>query len=105
MEEMKIKVSTDVLKSKAATVDGLIRKMDQQYDELYRHIKNVARYWKGEASEKSMERCEEDRKLVMNMLHRLMEYPVDLREMAGIYETGEKQANDATSSLPFDVII
>ena len=105
MDKIKIKVSTEVLQSKASTVDGLIGKMNRQYDELYRHIKSIAGYWKGEASDKSMERCEEDKTLVTAMLQRLKVYPEDLREMAGIYDAGEKQVIDSASSLPFDVII
>lgn len=105
MEEVRIKVSTEILQSKAETVDGLLREMTSQYDELYRKIGNMTAYWKGEAAAKSLERCEKDRELMEEMLQRLREYPEDLREMAGIYEAGEKAAESSASALPFDVII
>lgn len=105
MEDVKIKVSTEALQNKAETVEGLLGAMVRQYDDLYRQIKNTAAYWKGEASAKSMERCEKDRELMTTMLQRLREYPQDLREMAGIYAYGEKAAQDESSALPFDVIV
>lgn len=105
MDNITIKVTTEVLQSKAGTVDGLIDKMNHQYNDLYRHIKSISCYWKGEAAAKNIERCETDKKQVETMLRRLKEYPEDLREVAGIYDTGEKAAVDSMSALPFDVII
>ncbi len=105
MDNIMIKVSTEALRDKSVTVDGLIKNLNQQYEDLYRQIKSVSAYWKGEASVKSMEQCEKDKKLVLAVLQRLKEYPEDLREIAGIYDVGEKGAQDSTSSLPFDVIV
>lgn len=105
MDEIKIKVSTENLQSKASAVDGLIGKMNRQYDELYRKVKSISAYWKGEAAVKSMERCEKDKELVASMLQRLKKYPEDLQKMAGIYDTGNKAVEDGASSLPFDVIL
>lgn len=105
MDNITIKVSTEVLQNKATVVDGLVNKLNRQYEDLYRQIKSVSVYWKGEASVKSMEQCEKDKKMVMAVVQRLREYPEDLREIAGIYDKGEKGAQDSMSSLPIDVIV
>lgn len=105
MENVIIKVSTDALQAKAETVDRLIETMVRQYDDLYRHIKSIAGYWKGEASVKSMECCENDYRFVTEMLQRLREYPNDLRETAGIYVAAEQSVTELSSPLPVDVIL
>lgn len=105
MEDVRIKVTPETLQAKAGTVDGLIEKMTGQYEDLFRHVRSLSGYWKGEAADKCMKQCESDYRMVSEMMCRLREYPADLREMAGIYTEAEKAAVEISSPLPADVIL
>jgi WXG100 family type VII secretion target len=104
-DDVRIKVSTEALTNTAGTLQGSVRRMNVQYDALYRKIQGLSAYWKGAASQKTMEQCSKDYKMVAQMLKRLQEYPDDLFKMAGIYASAEKGNVSSGESLPSNLII
>ncbi len=100
-----LKVSPDVLKSKAQEVQTKTGNFEKSWKQLVQVVHNTKGYWVGEASnahQRQLKDCEDD---VEKIIRRLKEHPKDLLAMAGIYEEAEKEAMDIANALPDDVII
>lgn len=105
MAGIQLKVSTDVLKTKAGEISGQIRNVENNWNRIHDLIQNSKSYWKGEASDKHRKFLKQNNEDMKKLLKRLQEHPVDLQKMAGIYVEAEAEAAQVSSSLPDDVIV
>lgn len=99
-----MKVSTDVMKAQATKVDGYIRAIEKDFNEIRKIVKASKSYWVGDASDKHREIFNEREENITRVIRRLEEHPQDLRKMAGIYEAAEQENETLASLLPDNVI-
>lgn len=100
-----IKVDTGTLRTKADTVSNQISTMEKQLDELKQTVTRTADYWIGNGGDARRNEYIEKQAIVEEMIRRLKEYPVDLLQMAGVYERAEKETTQIPQSLSADMII
>lgn len=102
--EVRVKVSTEVLRDKAQNVTANIRKMESCFRELEGIISRTGYYWIGDAAEQHRKIYNNQRESVEQMIKRLKEHPGDLLAISQNYDLAEKQAAEAGSRLPGNVI-
>ena len=105
MAGIQLKVSPDVLKSKAQEITTQINKVQSDWNKISSLIENSKTYWEGDASNvhrKSKKNLEDD---VDRIIKRLKEHPSDLLAMAGVYIDAEQKATQIANSLPDDIIV
>ena len=102
----KIKVDPATLRTKADEVDRLLGKMTDELNTLYKIVNKTGGYWIGTASDnyKTSYNQEKDAKLQPS-LEKMKSYPKKLREMAGLYDSGERKNVRRVTSLNEDVIL
>lgn len=105
MAGFQLKVTPDVLKTQAQTIQNEIGVVEKQWSNIETLINRSKGYWEGEASQQHIKYYGEVKKPVKQVIKRLKEHPTDLLKMAGIYDTAEKEAAGLTNSLPDEVII
>lgn len=105
MANIQLKVSPDVLRTKAEEISGQIQTIDNNWRRIYDLIQNSKSYWQGEASDYHRKYLKENDEETKKLLKRLREHPIDLQKMAGVYVEAEQQAVQIASALPDDVIV
>lgn len=105
MADIQLKVSPDVLQSKAQEIMGQIGKIENYWNRIHDTVSGSSSYWQGEASDYHRKYLKDNDDDVKKLLKRLKEHPTDLQKMAGIYVKAEETASEAASALPDDVII
>lgn len=105
MVEFQLKVTPDVLKTQAQTIQNEIGVIEKQWSNIETLINRSKGYWEGDASQQHINYYGEIKEPVMQVIKRLKEHPTDLLKMAGIYDAVEKEAAGLTNSLPDEVII
>ena len=86
-----LKVSTERINASASTVEGELSKVRASFDDLDGIMNRMSSYWEGEGAN--------------HYRSVYTKYKDDmLRQMAGVYETAEKQTSQVGTSLPNDVI-
>ena len=103
-QQFVMKVSTDVMRAQATKVDGYIKAIKKDFDEIRRIVNASKSYWVGDASDKHRSLFGEYEDSIQLILSRLAEHPDDLRKMAGIYEGAEQVNETLASQLPENVI-
>ena len=102
--EVRIKVSTEVLRDKAQNVTGSIRSMENCFRDLESIVNRTGYYWIGDAADQHRRIYNEQRESVDEMIKRLKEHPRDLLAISQNYDFAEKQAAEAGSRLPGNII-
>ena len=105
MNGITLKVSPDVLKSKAQEIESEINRIQSYWKQISKMILNSRNYWAGEASEEHQKYrvdVEDDMQVIFK---RLREHPRDLLSMADIYISTEQEVIEEVSVLPDDVIV
>ena len=105
MNGITLKVSPDVLKSKAQEIESEINRIQSYWKQISKMILNSRSYWAGEASEEHQKYrvdVEDDMQVIFK---RLREHPRDLLSMADIYISTEQEVIEEVSVLPDDVIV
>ena len=103
-QQFVMKVSTEVMRAQATKVDGYIKAIKKDFDEIRRVVNASKSYWVGDASDKHRSIFGEREDDIDLILRRLAEHPNDLRKMAGIYEEAEQVNEILASQLPENVI-
>ena len=101
MSDFYLRVSTDVLKSKADEIKGQIQAIETNWKQLCSIVERSEGYCEGDNHIKMQKDNEED---VQKIIRRLNEHPVDLLKMAGIYEKAEVAAKALANTLSDHVI-
>ncbi len=102
--DVRVKVNSAVLNSKAQAVSNSIGKMQQCFDQLETIIKRTSYYWIGEAGDLHRKIYQEQQPQIEEMMKRLKEHPRDLVTMAQTYDAAEVQIQAMAAELPGDVI-
>lgn len=102
--EVQVKVNPAVLNEKAQSVSKSIRSMEDSFEQLERIISRTSYYWIGEAGDLHRRIYQENKPKIEEMMKRLKEHPVDLMNMAQIYNSVEAAVRSTVSELPEDVI-
>lgn len=100
-----LKVDPDVMRAKAAAVQGKIKEMQNSFEALENTVRKTQNYWVGEAGDAHRDffnNTEEER---TEIFKRLMEDVTDLNQMAAQYSTTESEVLSLSQELPADVII
>lgn len=103
--EMQLKVTPDVLKSKAQEITGQINHLSNDWKAMCNVILKTKSYWEGEASDYHRKAFDENKSDVDQILRRLKEHPKDLLVMAGVYTQAEAEAAKLAASLPDEIIV
>lgn len=102
--EIRVKVSTEVLRDKAQNVTRSVGNMESCFRELESIMNRTAYYWIGDAADQHRRIYREQRESVDEMIKRLKEHPRDLLAISQNYDIAEKQAAEAGSRLPGNII-
>lgn len=105
MADMRLKVSPEELKQKAAEIEGRIADAQKNWNSLCETVNSSKRYWEGEAADYGRRLLEESEKEVLAAFGRLKGHPSSLLEMAGIYIEAEEKAEELAKSLPENAIL
>ena len=99
-----IKVSTDILSSRAGRASEKINAIDQRLKEINRVVKGTKCYWIGEAGESCRNSYEQQCNNINELMERLKKQPRTLLIIAGVYSQEEAKIVNIGSSLPDNVI-
>lgn len=95
-----IQVEPSVLTRTAHTVRSLAHALRQDFTAIEHTVNRTRYYWVGPAGDKTREEFVEQKSETDELLALLAKYPQDLLEMAGLYETGEKNVSEIAAALP-----
>ena len=98
MSDMKIRVTTQELKSRADDVKEKTAHLKSAIEETERMINMTSSYWIGRAGDAKRKEFVRKKEMMRDMIGRL-------GEMAGIYESAEGDIAERTSALSSDVIM
>lgn len=105
MSDINLKVSQDILKSKANEIQSQIIRLESAWNRLEQLVKNTKVYWIGDASNSHQRQFQDYQDDMRRLLKRLKEHPEDLLKMADVYEKSERSALQIAQTLPEDVIV
>lgn len=98
-------VNPDMLRTKAAIVQGKIKEMRVSFEALENTIRKTQNYWIGEAGDAHRDFFYNHREEIEEIFKRLTEDVADLNQMAGVYTEADNEAKEMAEELPADVII
>lgn len=105
MEQIQIRVSTDVLAQRANAAEQKIRQVRQKFDKISRITERSRSYWEGDANEAHRREYREYIDEIEEALARFEENVTDLRRIGNIYQVAEAATEEISQDLPLDVII
>lgn len=103
-DEVQIKVSPNVLRQKAESIEEQIELISGNWEALKQTVIGLRSYWTGEASSFHQKEFASYTKEIDELLKKLEKYPIDLMTMAGVYQKTESIADGIASLLSGDVI-
>ena len=98
-------VNTDVMRQKAAAVEGRIQEMQNAFASLEETVQRTQNYWIGEAGDAHRAYFEKKKPEIEEALKRLSEHVQDLYEMAAVYDNVVRDVTQISKDLPSDVIV
>ncbi len=105
MAVVRIKVTPDVLRSKANEIQNEIRMIKREWDHISQVVGSEKSYWEGDASTVNTNMHKDIQKSIEKVLTSIAEQPGNLLKIAGVYDSVETNIIDESYSLPEDVII
>lgn len=105
MEQMHIKVSTEILRQRAEAAEQKIRLVRQHFEKIGQVVSKSCNYWEGDANEAHRREYQEYMDEIEEALARFQENVTDLRKIGGIYETAGAETADLSQDLPLEVIL
>lgn len=105
MEQMRIRVQTEVLEMRANSAEQKIRAVKNRFDQIAKTVSASRNYWEGDAANAHRREYQEYQEEIEGALARFQENVDDLRRIAGIYRESEAQNADLAGDLPADVLI
>lgn len=104
MAGTKLRVTPEVLVSRANDAQRDISAMDNTLKEIARILRGSKSYWIGEAGDVCRAKYEDQQSEVEDIMKKLKNQPKTLLSMANIYKETEAEAKNASAPLPSDVI-
>lgn len=103
--DVRFKVRTEDLETKAGTVSSIIQKMESNFRTISDIMDKTKGYWIGDAAEKHRKMYDNRKKQEVEvMMKRLKEHPKDLLTIAGVYKSTEADNVTVSKGLPTNVI-
>lgn len=102
MEEMRIKVNTELLKERATTTKCKLKKIQNHFEKMEEIVCHSKHHWEGEANEAYCKAFSEYQIEIDEILKRMTEHITDLEKMAHIYTSTE--SNIMKLDLPANVL-
>ena len=99
-----IKVTPDVLRRQADEVESLVKGIKVKFDSIKTVMDKTKGHWIGWGGDAHRAGYEAGKADLEEILKRLLEHPVDLRQMAGVYDSTESKIVTKALSLPTDAI-
>lgn len=100
----RIRVTAEVLISRANDAEQKINSMDSRLQNIQRIVSATRHYWVGEAGDACRRRYENEQQEIRELMKRLKGQPKTLLKIANIYRETEEAATDISSPLPENVI-
>lgn len=104
MADIRLKVSPEELKRRAAQIESQIASIEKKWNSIYEIAGASRYYWEGEAADYGRKLLEETRQDAQTAIKRLKEHPGNLLKMAGVYIEAEAKAAELINSLPDNAI-
>lgn len=98
-DNISIKVTPTVLGAKADQIEERIGRINDQWENLYMRTMELASYWEGEASEAEWKDISHIKEDMEQIIKRLREHPMNLRQMSGVYAETEEKAIQISNTL------
>lgn len=105
MEQMRIRVSTEVLVQRADAAQQKIQDVKARFEKIGEIVMNSRNYWEGSANDAHRREFQEYRGDIEEALARFTENVTDLRKIANVYHEAEVNVGDLNDDLPIDVIV
>lgn len=105
MEQMRIKVQTEILEMRANAAEQRIRTVRNRFENIAATVNVSRNYWEGDAADAHRREFQEYRDEIEESLMRFQENIEDLRKIAGIYRECETENQNLTEDLPGDVLV
>lgn len=105
MEQIRIKVRTDVLERQANAAEKKIKQVRSRFERIGTIVRNSGSYWEGDANNAHRREFQEYQDEIEEALRRFCENIADLRKMANIYHSAQEEAYHYSQDLPADVIV
>lgn len=100
-----IKVKTEELVSTAGDVEQKIQNLEQMFQRVEQTVQASRSYWDGEGRSAYWSAYQKKMQIIQTALRRFRENVTDLREIAGVYEAGEREAAAINTALRVDEIV
>lgn len=100
----RIRVTSDVLISRADTAVRQIQNMENRLQAIQRVVNATKSYWIGEAGDACRQKYESEQADIDELMKRLKGQPRTLLTIAGVYKNVEETAREMSVPLPDDVI-
>ena len=104
MSDVRIKVDTGLMLTKAEAIKTEIRTMRKDWEQIQKTEKDMKGYWEGDASNKNEDILNKEQEEVEEVMKRLSEHPDDLLKMANLYSATETNNEEDITALPSDII-
>lgn len=102
--DVTIKVTPEILNSKAQEVTAAITQMERLFDAVQNTVERTRYYWKGEAGDLHRKLFMEEKDDIMAILERLKEHPADLQKIARTYTVAEDNLTEAAGYMSSNLI-
>ena len=104
MENVQIIVRSEVLVQESEEVLSMISRLNSRFNSMKTRIRNTGQYWRGEAGDQHRRAFTEYEYEMEEVLRRFREHAEDLKKIAGVYESGEKESQSQAAALGTDII-
>lgn len=100
-----LKVTPEVLERMADDIGRQITDIQNQFRTVDEKIGATRSFWEGDASDSHMNQYDALKDEIADAVKRLKSHPVNLLQMAGLYEENEERLKGEAQSLSADVIV
>ena len=104
MAGITIKVSPDVLKAKAVSIDSRIGRVERELKTIKDQIASSKNDWEGDAGNTHQKKYKDLQDEIRTVIRELKAHPKNLLTMAGLYSGTESELQAAANQLPTNVI-
>lgn len=95
----RIVVTTEQLIDKANQAETYLGRMQSSFEILKKLMDGTTSFWTGQASDAHRDRYNSRLSRIDEMLQRYREHISDLREMAGVYDSSNREVENAIDDL------
>lgn len=99
-----LKVKPEELKKRANGIEKSIDSIENQLEEIGKVIIGTKKYWEGDASDAHRKCYSAFKDDIPKIIKKLKSHPVELLQMANLYDETERANEQLSSKLPNNVI-